>query len=393
MPSPYQIPVNQNLKANSQRQIEEALDYSLQIIGRNMVELDYFPERWESGAWLTVQRDRMPSHWVDGFWTGQLWLAYAHTQDADFETAARVWTSELAFLKETTLTHDLGFIFYLSHVLGYRITNDKELLPNALEGAETFTRRYNPRGEYMQAWGRIDGPPFERGRINIDLMMNMPFFYWASKQSSDPKFALIASRHARTSRHTLVRTDGSISQCADFDPDTGAFLRQSTHQGLSHDSTWSRGLAWGLYGFAEAFRWTGEPVFLYTARRIAEYAIANAPDDKVPFWDYDSLDIPNTYRDTSAAAVIASGLLELADAESDEDLAQRWRKQALEITLSLWQNYSTRDTDIPAILVQGSRSVPHGLKDHPLVYGDYYFLETLTRLLRPDWTETIFGDR
>lgn len=383
--------MNQQLAASNQTLIEEALDYSLKIIGRNMQELDYFPERLEKGAWLTVQKDRMPSHWVDGFWTGQLWLAYAHTQNTEFEAAARRWTGELAHVKETTLTHDLGFIFYLSNVLGYRITEDEDLLSDALHAAETFTRRYNPRGEYMQAWGRIDGPPFERGRINVDLMMNMPFFYWATKQSGDPRYAQIASRHARTSRHTLVRPDGSISQCADFDPETGAFLRQSTHQGLSHDSCWSRGLAWGLYGFAESYRWTGDPVFLHTARRVAEYAIANGPADKVPYWDYDSLDIPNSYRDTSAAAVIASGLLELADGETDEALAQRWRDEAAEITLSLWQNYSTRGTDTPAILVQGSRSVPHDLKDHSLVYGDFYFLETLIRLLRPDLTETIFS--
>ena len=371
-------------------QLEQALDYSLQIIKKNMQALAYFPERLENDAWLLVQKDRMPSHWVDGFWTGQLWLAYAHTKDAAFEQAARRWTAELAHLKETTLTHDLGFIFYLSNVLGYRITDDEQLLPDALQAAETFTHRYNPRGEYMQAWGRIDGPPYERGRINIDLMMNMPFFYWATAQTADPKYAQIASRHARTSRHTLVRPDGSISQCADFNPETGGFLRQSTHQGLSHDSCWSRGLAWGLYGFAEAYRWTSDPVFLHTSRRIAEYAIANAPADKVPYWDYDSLDIPNTYRDTSAAAVIAAGLLELADGESDAILAQRWREEATEITLSLWQNYSTRGTTVPAILMQGSRSVPADLMNHSLVYGDYYFVETLIRLLRPDLSATIF---
>lgn len=374
-------------------QLEQALHYSLQIINQNMRELTYFPERWENGDWLLVQKNRMPSHWVDGFWTGQLWLAYAHTEDATFEQAARKWTAELAQLKETTLTHDLGFIFYLSNVLGYRITGDGKLLPDALQAAETFTRRYNPRGEYMQAWGRIDGPPYERGRINIDLMMNMPFFYWATAQTADPKYAQIGSRHARTSRHTLVRPDGSISQCADFDPESGAFLRQSTHQGLSHDSCWSRGLAWGLYGFAEAYRWTGDLVFLHTARRIAEYSISNAPADKVPFWDYNSLDIPDTYRDTSAAAVIAAGLLELADGETDKTLAQHWRKEAADIALSLWQNYSTHGTTVPAILLQGSRSVPANLMNHPLVYGDYYFVETLIRLQRPDLTRTLFSRR
>lgn len=372
------------------KQLKAALEYSLQIIAKNIETLTYFPERVEDGEWVTSEINRIPSHWVDGFWTGLLWLAAVHTKDNRFETAARQWTQELAWLKETTLTHDLGFIFYLSNVLGYRITGDEALLPDALEAAETFTQRYNARGEFMQAWGRIDGPPQERGRINVDLMMNMPFFLWASAQSGDLRYGRIATRHARTSRHTLMRPDGSISQVADFNPDTGVFLRQETHQGLSHDTCWSRGLGWALYGFAEIYRWTNDDVFLFTARHIAQYAIANAPADKVPFWDYNSLDIPNTYRDTSAASVIAAGLLELAAGETDNELAKQWRAEAEAITVSLWENYSTRGTAVPAILREGSRSVPHNLMDHPLIYGDYYFVETLIRLLRPDLESTLF---
>ncbi|KAA3659593.1 MAG: hypothetical protein DWQ04_21890, partial [Chloroflexi bacterium] len=175
-------------------------------------------------------------------------------------------------------------------------------------------------------------------------------------------------------------------------------LRQETHQGLSHDSCWSRGLAWGLYGFAEAYRWTDDAVFLHTARHIARYAIANAPEDKVPFWDYNSLDIPNTYRDSSAASVIAAGLLELASGETDAALAAQWRAEAEAITVSLWENYSTRETatstalsaGVPAILLLGSRSVPHNLMNHPLIYGDYYFVESVLRLLKPELVEGVF---
>ncbi|MCB0130445.1 MAG: glycoside hydrolase family 88 protein [Caldilineaceae bacterium] len=372
-------------------QLEEALSYSLQIIQQNIKTLPYFPERYENGAWVTAEEKRIPSHWVDGFWTGLLWLAAVHTKDPELETAARAWTQKLAWLKETTDTHDLGFIFYLSNVLGYRITGDESFLPDALTAAATFTRRYNPRGEYMQAWGHIDGPSHERGRINVDLMMNMPFFLWASANSGNLQYGRIAVRHARTSRHVLMRPDGSISQVADFNPETGVFLRQETHQGLSHDTCWSRGLGWALYGFAEIYRWTGDEVFLYTARQVADYAIANAPEDKVPFWDYNSLDIPNTYRDSSAASVIAAGLLELAAGETDAMLAARWRAEAEAVTLSLWQNYSTRDTTIPAILVEAARSVPHHWMEHSLIYGDYYFVETLVRLLRPDLESTLFS--
>ncbi len=371
--------------------LPEMFDYSLQIIERMMETVEYFPERCEDGRWIYAEKERIPSHWIDGFWVGLLWLAYAHTGDPKFEAAARQWADRLAWLRTETRTHDLGFIFYLANVLGARATGDESLLPYALEAAQTFVSgRYNPRGEYLQAWGRVDGPPIERGRTNIDLMMNLSLLFWASKYSGDPNYAKSAANHARTTRLVLVRPDGSTAHVGDFNPETGAFLRQETHQGLSHASCWSRGQGWALYGFANCYRHTGDEVFLYTARRLAEYVIANAPADLVPFWDYDSLDIPNTYRDSSAAAVIAAGLLELADLEIDDQLAAKWRQYAADVLQSLWNNYSSRGTDIPAILLHGSRSVPHGKADHALIYGDYYFVEALVRLSNPTLSQKLF---
>lgn len=367
-----------------------ALSFSLEKIKKSLAMLDYFPERCEGPAWTLVDKERIPGHWVDGFWVGQLWLAYAYTGKAEFEAAAREWTQRVAWLKTSTGTHDLGFIFYLSNVLGGYATGDEPLFDDALTAAETFTRRWNPRGEYLLAWGNISGTALQRGKINIDLMMNLSLLFWAAHQTGDRKFAQIAARHARTSRSVLVRPDGSTVHVANFNPDTGAYLRPETHQGLSHASCWSRGQAWALYGFAETYRRTGDDIFLYTARRLAEYAIARAPQDKVPFWDYDSLDIPNTYRDSSAAAVYAAGLLELADGETNDAQAECWRAEAVAITQSLWQDYATQQDDMPCILKHGTVSVPHGKADHGLVYGDYYFVETLLRFLRPDLIARLF---
>ena len=250
--------------------------------------------------------------------------------------------------------------------------------------SETFTARWNPRGEYLLAWGDVHGTPYQRGKVNIDLMMNLSLLFWASEHSGDGKFGRIATRHARTSRLALVRPDGSTAQVADFNPDSGAFLRPETLQGISHATCWSRGQAWALYGYAETYRRTGQPVFLYTARRLAEYIIANAPADKVPYWDYDSLEIPNTDRDSSAAAVYASGFLELADAETDDALANRWRDEAVAITTSLWEKYATHDDDMASILKHATHNKPKGNADHGLIYADYYFFETLLRLAQPE---------
>jgi unsaturated chondroitin disaccharide hydrolase len=362
----------------------EKIKSSIEILGED------FPDRCHGADWTPVSNERVSKHWVDGFWVGQLWLAYALTEDKVFEDAAREWADRVDWLKTTTETHDLGFIFYLSNVLGGYATGDESLFENALIASDTFTQRWNSRGEYLLAWGDIHGTPYQRGKINIDLMMNLSLMFWASDETEDAKYGRIAALHARTSRYALVRPDGSTAQVADFNPDTGGLIRPETLQGISHTSCWSRGQGWGLHGFAETYRRTGEDVFLYTARRLAEYMIANAPEDKVPFWDYDSLEIPNTYRDSSAAAVYAAGFMELADAEPDAVLAERWRAEAKAITQSLWENYATREEDMPCILKYAAHFVKVGNADHGLIYGDYYFLESLVRLAKPELFSRLF---
>lgn len=369
---------------------QDAIDYSLQIIEQNMATLTDFPESCSGERWTTIVRDRDSRHWVDGFWTGLLWLACAYTGDPTVERAARDWTERLAWLKNSVATHDLGFIFYLSHVLGARVTGDEGLYENAVQAAETLIKRFNARGEYLQAWGTPDGSAKDRGRINIDVMMNLALLYWASEHTGDLRYANIATQHARTTRLTLMRPDGSTAQVGDFNAETGVWLRRENFQGFCHDTCWSRGEAWGLYGFATCYRYTGIESFLWTARAMAEYTIQNLPDDLVPFWDYDSPDIPDTFRDSSAASTTATGLLELAACEPDAERAAVWTDWATRITESLWSNYSSRGANVPALLLQGSRSVPHGYMDHALIYGDYYFLETLLRLSNPDIFDRVF---
>ncbi len=364
---------------------QDALEYSLSIIEHNMNTLAEFPESCDSNQWNSIQSERgARAHWVDGFWVGLLWLAYGCTDDTRYETAARQWAEKLSWLKDSTGTHDLGFIFYLSHVLGARITGDESLYENALQASESLIKRYNDKGEYLQAWGTPDGTRKDRGRINIDIMMNLELLYWASDYSGNPKYANIATQHARTSRMGLVRHDGSVAQVGDFDADTGLFIHQETHQGFSYDSCWSRGLAWAMYGFSACYRYTANPAFLSTAQATVNYIEKNLPDDGVAFWDFDSPDIPNTYRDSSASSVFACGLIDIATQLEDESLSEQYIAFAKRLVDSLWQNYSSRNTDIPAILLQASRSVPHGYMDQALIYGDYYFFEALIRLYKPD---------
>jgi unsaturated chondroitin disaccharide hydrolase len=355
---------------------QAALAFGVARVNENRSRLTSFPKVAHDGRWEYAD----DGGWVGGHWVGLLWLAYAHTHDDALCQAARAWAARLVPRQFDETTHDLGFLFELSHVLGARITGDAALKPPALNAARNLARRFNERGKFIQAWGALDAPPARRGCTIIDTLMNLNLLYWASAETGDPQSSSIATEHARTALARQVRPDGSTAHVADFDPDTGAFLKQDTHQGLSVTSCWSRGQAWAVYGFTNCYQKTRDADFLGAARGLADYALRRLPADRVPYWDYDSPLIPNDVRDSSAAAILASGLLRLAAVEPDAAMAERWRVEATRIVESLWQNYSSRGTKELGILLHGTRNKPRGFMDHGLIYGDYYFVEALMLL-------------
>ncbi len=362
--------------------LDAALEFCIAKTHQNLATLTDFPERNEGGQWIQTAPEQH-GWWVGGHWVGLLWLAYAASGDPAFADAARDWGQRLLPQLNDQADHDLGFLFELGFILGHRLTGDESLKPPALQAAAILSRRFNPRGQFIQAWGPLDASPALRGRTIMDTMMNLDLLFWAGKETGDPHFAEIAAAHARTTLAHHLRTDGSTSHVCDFDPETGAFLKQDTHQGLSATSCWSRGQAWGVYGFADCYRATGDPVFLNASRHLMVYLWPRLPADLVPFWDYDSPLIPNDVRDSSAASILASGLFSLAAIENDPNLAGIWQNRAINILESLWKAYTSRDTGEASLLLHGTRSKPHNLMDHGLIYGDYYFLEALLRLAKP----------
>ena len=359
--------------------VQEALDYSIERVRANLKQLHDFPELAKDGQWAVAPG----GGWVGGHWTGLIWLAYAHTQDAFLLAEARGWTERLAPRQYDLTTHDLGFLFELSYILGAKLTGDAALKAPAIQAARSLIRRFNARGGYLQAWRALNAAPEWRGRAIIDTLMNLYLLYWASQETGEAEFARIATAHANTALKRQVRADGSTAHVMDFNPDTGEFIKQDTHQGLSPTSCWSRGQAWGVHGYADSYRWTGDETYLNTSRRLAEYMLRRSPPDHVPFWDYDSPLIPDDVRDSSAGAILASGMLNLAALEKDPAQAQRWRGEAVTLLQSLWENYSSRGTPEPSILIHATRSKPAGMMDSGLIYGDYYFVEALTRLAAP----------
>jgi unsaturated chondroitin disaccharide hydrolase len=360
--------------------VPTALAYSLELTRKNLANLTSFPEYAKGGKW-TCGDD---GGWTGAHWTGLLWLAYTHTGDPALESAAREWTARLAPRQNDDSTHDLGFLFELSYILGAKLTGDASLKPPALQAARTLTLRFNEKGKFFQAWGPLGGTADQRGRAIIDTMMNLDLLFWASQETGERKFANMATAHAHTALKRHLRADGSTSHVTDFNPDTGEFIKQDTHQGLNATSCWSRGQSWAMYGFAECYRETGDAAFLDAARHLAEYCLRRLPPDRVPYWDYDSPLIPNDVRDSSAASILASGMLNLARLDPDAAKAERWRVEAVTILESLWRNYGSCGTNEPCILLHGTRSKPHGSLDHGSIYGDYYFVEALTRAIKPD---------
>ena len=365
--------------------LDDALNFCIAKTRKNLNTLIGFPERTEGCQWVQIDSG-LHGWWVGGHWVGLIWLAYAATRDPLLIAAARDWGNRLLPRQPDQDDHDLGFLFELGFVLGYQMSGDDTLKLPALQAAATLSQRFNPRGKFIQAWGLLDASAELRGRTIMDTMMNLDLLFWAGKETGDPRYAEIAAAHARTTLTHHLRPDASTSHTCDFNPDTGAFIQQGTHQGLSPTSCWSRGRAWGVYGFADCYRATGVSVFLDTSRRLVEYLWPRLPVDLIPFWDFDSPLIPNDVRDSSAASVLASGLLNLAAVESDSQLARLWQSRAISILESLWINYTSRDTGEASLLLHGTRSKPHNLMDHGLIYGDYYFVEALMRLSKPELT-------
>jgi unsaturated chondroitin disaccharide hydrolase len=326
----------------------------------------------EKGTWATVSA----SDWTSGFFPGELWLLYQATGSAKWLADAKAWTAPLASQATRTDTHDVGFIIGTSFGNAYRLTGDPSYDAEILAAAGSLATRYNPTVGAVRSWdfGSWQYP------VIIDNMMTLAPLQWGATHGGNPAWGVDASTHAQTTIADLVRGNGSTYQIANFDPTTGALLNKDTLQGLSVNSAWSRGQAWGIYGFVEAYQATGNPAFLTEAERIASYFFQHLPSDYVPYWDFNAPATSMTPRDTSAAAIAADGLLMLSTVAKTKAQRATYLTEAEDILESLSANYLAPSSG-EAVLIDGSNNVPG---DHEvntaLIFGDYYFTEALLRL-------------
>lgn len=329
----------------------------------------------------TVENEKLKGtssrSWTSGFFPGLLWQLHIATGNKEIAAAAEQWQAFVEKEKFDSGTHDLGFKLYCSFGTAWKSTQNPAYKEVFLEASKTLITRYKKEVGALRSWDHhADVWQFP---VIIDNMMNLEMLFEATRISGDSIYHKIAEQHALTTLANHFRPDNSSYHVVSFDTLTGAVEMKNTHQGFGHESAWSRGQAWGLYGYGVAYKYTGRPEFLAQANKIADYIFThpNLPEDLIPYWDYDAPKIPNEYRDVSAATVTASALFALADV--DESRAVEYRDYANTILASL-EKEAYRSDVAPFFLQHSVGSIPGEFEvDAPIIYADYYYVEALNR--------------
>ena len=331
----------------------------------------------------TVRNDSLilvaPRDWCSGFYPGNLWFLYELTGKEQWKKQAEYYTQKIEKEQFNRGTHDLGFKMLGSFGNGWRLkTNESAYRDILIQSAKTLSTRFNPKTGVIRSWDH------SRDKWNnpviIDNMMNLELLFWAFRQTKDSSFYRIAVSHANTTMKNHFRPDFSSYHVIDYDINTGLVTKKNTHQGFSHESAWSRGQAWALYGYAVCYRETGDKKYLQQAENIAQFIFSHPrlPSDLIPYWDFDDPKIPNVPRDASAAAVTASALYQLVQQKSKHSKDYLQKAEKIIQSLSSPTYLASVGSNHGFLLKHSTGGLPNGFEiDAPIVYADYYFLEAL----------------
>ncbi len=327
--------------------------------------------------------------WNCGFWTGILWHAYELTGDDRYKNVALGQIPsylERINNKKNVDHHDMGFLYTPSCVAAYKLTGDPAAKEAALKAADQLLTRYQQKGEFIQAWGSMNNK--DNYRLIVDCLMNIPLLYWATEVTGNVKYRQIAFSHFQTTMEVCYRSDGSTYHTYYFDPDTGKPLKGVTHQGAGDDSTWARGQAWGTYGPMLTFIYAPDSATLESFKAAANYFLNYLPKDYVAYWDLSFTDGDDEPRDSSSAAIAVCAMLEGIKYMSEDDpLRQIYVNACKRIMNSLIDNYTTKDVpEANGLLLHGTynKNSNTGV-DEMTIWGDYFYMEALHRMLDPEW--------
>ena len=321
--------------------------------------------------------------WTNGFWTGMLALAYEHTGDKKFmSTIKKNMESFQKRLDEHFVLdhHDIGFLYSLSAGAAYQLTENPTYRATLLQAADVLLARFHEKGNFIQAWGKYGEA--KEYRLIIDSFINLPLLFKASELSGNPIYKEVALKHYHTLLKTVFRDNASTYHTYYFDVETGDASHGATHQGHSDTSTWARGQAWGILGIPLNESYIHSATYPEIYREVVDVFLKDLPADLIPYWDYDYTDENPSAKDSSAAAIVACGLLEAATLKAypeAEALAKGFIYQ-------LGEHYTTASSDNEGLLQHGVYAFAEGKGiDEPNLWGDYFYFEALTRLSVTNW--------
>ena len=367
---------------NALESFQKRAEAAIQFAGTQVRSLitrypGYFPLFTKEGKWH--HESESWTNWCEGFLGGLLWILHRRTHDDWWKEQAERYCRLIEHRKTDRAVHDLGFLFLPTWKVWYDLTGDETKNRVVVDAGQTLALRFNPKGRYLRSFVAPES-------LFIDIMMNVGIIFYAAQQTKDERLQNIAIDHCLTTRRHLVRGDGSISHEGVFDLETGEFLRQTTHQGWRNDSSWARGQAWAVYGFTTAFQFSRDERFLDTAKRCADFYIARTPVHGVPPNDWEE-PTPTQPYESSAAAITAAGLLELAAAvgtSSTPSEAAVYRNYAFTILETLLgpEFLANETPGWEGILKHGSYHERKRLGvDESVMWGEYFFVLALDKAL------------
>ncbi|HEY1066385.1 MAG TPA: glycoside hydrolase family 88 protein, partial [Pirellulales bacterium] len=381
--SPDDAPMSRLERHSRRASYLHALEFGEEQVAKTIEKSpDYFPIYTVGGKWR--HPGELWTDWTGGFFAGMMWRFHKRTKKPFWREQAERYSRLLEHRKHDRDVHDLGFIFLNSYLPWFETTGDESLQQVVLEAGRTLALRFNAKGKYLRSFVAPES-------LFIDIMMNVPIIVYTANVTRDAALLDVALTHCRTTRDTIVRADGSTAHEGIFDLATGEFLKQTTHQGLRADSAWARGLAWSLYGYTTVARLTGLEEFLEVAERNAQYWLTHLPADRVPYWDFDAdLSAPLPWgpqKDTSAGAIAASGLLDLAKLTKNPAAATAYRSTALAMldALTTKEYLATSTPGWEGILLHGVYHTAKNLGvDESVAWGEFFFVEALSKALEDE---------
>ncbi|KAI9036450.1 glycoside hydrolase family 88 protein [Aspergillus affinis] len=458
---------SQNICAKIIRTASRGLE-NPQVFNKATGEILGFPETVpQDGPNAGQYEFRDPDFWTCGFFPGSLFavlersikhphlmslqtsVSYSEVDKvrSKLRSLSKLWSTpvhDMAFRKDT---HDIGFIVMPALKREWELTGDEKSLQSIVQAARSLATRYVPSAGAIRSWDCLIKKEItvtdmsDNLLVIVDSLCNLDLLYYASAHTGNNTLAEMATAHAHTLLHTHLRPEAvkgrgykgqlySTCHVSNLEPSSGALKWRWTAQGYNNQSTWARGQAWAILGYAQTYMWTKDATFLEAACGAAEYFLhrleaapscveiendrllngepAQRKGRNVPLWDFDApVDVVGPLRDSSAGVIAANGLLILSQAltsVNQDALARHFLDAAINIvrdTIDLSLAPETvhfvcdnnefgvedcsQDSTFEGILKHGTannnENARRRYQNHGLVYGDYYLIEFGNRLL------------